>query len=85
MRHGERVEEVAWLLRHASANTTRSVYLHEIRDAEAKAQRRARMAARMAAWGGSEPQQALGTPEPESVGLQGFRDTSQQAESARAE
>jgi hypothetical protein len=37
---GERVEEVAWLVRHASANTTRSVYLHEIRDAEVNAQRR---------------------------------------------
>ena len=52
---GERVEEVAWLLRHASANTTRSVYLHEFRDAEVKAQRRARMAARMAAWSGNRP------------------------------
>jgi integrase len=82
---GERVEEVAWLLRHASANTTRSVYLHEIHDAEAKARRRARMAARMAAWSGSEPQQTAYTPKPEPVDLQAFRDTSQPAESARAE
>jgi integrase len=82
---GERVEEVAWLLRHASANTTRSVYLHEIRDAEAKAQRRARMAARMAAWGGNEPQQAGEALEAETVVLQAFRDTPQQAESAQDE
>jgi hypothetical protein len=82
---GERVEEVAWLLRHASANTTRSVYLHEIRDAEAKAQRRSRMAARMAAWSGSEPQQAADALERESADLQEVRDTPQQAQSAQVE
>jgi integrase len=82
---GERVEEVAWLLRHASANTTRSVYLHEIRDAEAKAQRRARMAARMAAWGGSERQQATDTLDAEVVDLQAQRDTRQQPAGAQNE
>jgi integrase len=82
---GERVEEVAWLLRHASANTTRSVYLHEIRDAEAKAQRRARMAARMAAWGGNELQQAGDSLKAEPVDLQAERNTGRQAAGARAE
>jgi integrase len=71
---GERVEEVAWLLRHASANTTRSVYLHEIRDAETKARRRARMAARMAAWSGNKRQQTADTPRPESLDVQAKRD-----------
>jgi integrase len=82
---GERVEEVAWLLRHASANTTRSVYLHEIRGAEAKARRRARMAARMAASGGNVPQQAGDAFEAEPVDLQVVRERPQRAAGAPAE
>ena len=60
---GERIEDVAWLVRHASASTTRAVYLHEIRDAEANASRRARMAA----WDGSEAPQAAEPPTTEGV------------------
>jgi integrase len=82
---GERVEEVAWLLRHASANTTRSVYVHEIRDAEAKARRRVRMAARMAAWSGNMPQQTADTPRAESLDVQAKRDRRRQAAGASAE
>jgi integrase len=82
---GERVEDVAWLLRHASSNTTRAAYLHEIRDAEAQAARRSRMEARMEAFGGSRPQQTADAAESEVVHLQAKRDTRQQAAGGRAE
>jgi integrase len=82
---GERIEDVAWLLRHASPNTTRAVYLHEIRDAEAKAARRTRMEARMEAFGGRSAQQTSGGAAPEVVDLQAERDTRQQATQGRAE
>lgn len=42
----ERAEEVAWLLGHANANVTRSVYIHEIKDADTRRRRRARSEAR---------------------------------------
>lgn len=82
---GERIEDVAWLLRHANSSPTRAVYLHEIRDAEANASRRARMAARMAAWDGSEAPQAADPPTTEVVDLRGQRDKRQRIAGPRAE
>ncbi len=46
IRDGEGAEEVSWMLGHRNSNVTRAVYLHEIRDAERVAERRARMEAR---------------------------------------
>ena len=43
---GDSAEEVAWQLGHKSSNTTRMVYVHEIKNAERTARRRAAMAAR---------------------------------------
>ena len=82
---GDRIEDVAWLLRHASPNTTRAVYLHEIRDAEVKAAKRSRMEARMEALGGSTRQQAQGALDAEVLALQAESDTRQQTAGNRAE
>ncbi|MBA3508484.1 MAG: tyrosine-type recombinase/integrase, partial [Thermoleophilaceae bacterium] len=46
IRDGEGAEEVSWMLGHRNSNVTRAVYLHEIRDVERVAERRARMEAR---------------------------------------
>ena len=46
IRDGEGAEQVSWMLGHRNSNVTRAVYLHEIRDAERVAERRARMEAR---------------------------------------
>src|SRR5438876_3749575 len=42
---GDSAEEVAWQLGHKSSNATRMVYVHEIKNAERTARRRAAMAA----------------------------------------
>lgn len=82
---GERVEDVAWLLRHASPNTTRAVYLHEIRDGDARAKRRAGMAARMAGWDGSSGQFDADGGNAEIADLQELRRDRQSAAGGSAE
>jgi integrase len=43
---GDGAEEVSWQLGHKSSNVTRAVYVQEIKDAERRARRRAKMEAR---------------------------------------
>ena len=47
IRDGESAEEVSWQLGHRNSNVTRSVYVHEIQDAERSAARRERFEARI--------------------------------------
>lgn len=77
IRDGEGAEEVSWMLGHRNSNVTRAVYLHEIRDVERVAQRRARMEARygsaLEAMERSSPQQAKATTDAEVVDMQDVR------------
>ncbi len=43
---GDGAEEVSWQLGHKNSNVTRAVYVQEIKDAERRARRRAKMEAR---------------------------------------
>jgi hypothetical protein len=43
IRDGESAEEVSWQLGHRNSNITRAVYVQEIKDAERRARRRAKM------------------------------------------
>lgn len=81
IRDGEGAEEVSWMLGHRNSNVTRAVYLHEIRDAERVAERRARMEARygsaLEALDRSSAEQTTTAPEAEVVDMQEVRSRAQ--------
>jgi Phage integrase family len=73
---GDGAEEVSWQLGHKNSNVTRAVYIHEIKDAEKRARRRAKVEARygsvLEAADRSATQQPASQPKAKVVDLGAF-------------